>query len=594
MLVQTLLPFAARCLAKKSPAAMRQAAGLTLLLLGPLLLAGCMQAARPGLVAAPAATLPAPDLPPVRAEAIVPVVGLGKPVAQPDPLQALVPQPPGTKLPGGVQPTLKPPPLEAGDVPLPINFAAALRLADARPLTVAAAQASAWVAEAQLQRAKVIWVPEMDIDIVYYRHDGFGPDFNRGGNPTPFDINSQRLPINQNLNYFYGGGGLYWVFMLTDAIFQPLAARQVLDSKRWDIQTAKNDAVLDTARAYFDVHKYRGMYAASLDVLRRGRESVERISLLTEELVPSAEANRIRRLLADLQIHVASTRERWRVASADLTQILRLDPRAIVVPTEHDHLQITLIDPARPLEDLMPLALRARPELAAQQALIQAAQVRIRQEKLRPFLPKIMIQGFQTPGDMRMQFGIFGTGAGNSMNLWSWRNDITTQIAWQAEGLGFGNLARVKEQRGEESRAIVDLNHIQDMVAAEVTQAQAHLQSATLRVTQAERALREALENYNKNYEGLAQTKRIEGKILEQAYRPQEVVAALTRLGGAYDNYFMTVADYNEAQFALFHALGYPAQDISRLWPPGEAMPVDTSRPGYLPAVGIGPPPATR
>ena len=62
----------------------------------------------------------------------------------------------------------------------------------------------------------------------------------------------------------------------------------------------------------------------------------------------------------------------------------------------------------------------------------------------------------------------------------------------------------------------------------------------------------------------------------------------------AYDNYIATVAEYNTAQFELFHAMGYPAQDIAKLRPPGEILPVDTSRPGYLPRVGTGPPPATR
>ena len=38
---------------------------------------------------------------------------------------------------------LRPAPLEPNDVPLPINLATALRLSDARPLIVAAAQASA-------------------------------------------------------------------------------------------------------------------------------------------------------------------------------------------------------------------------------------------------------------------------------------------------------------------------------------------------------------------------------------------------------------------------------------------------------------------
>ena len=51
----------------------------------------------------------------------------------------------------------------AVDRPYPINLATALRLSDARPLVVAAAQAGVWVAEAELTRAKVLWVPTLNI-----------------------------------------------------------------------------------------------------------------------------------------------------------------------------------------------------------------------------------------------------------------------------------------------------------------------------------------------------------------------------------------------------------------------------------------------
>src|SRR5690349_3705320 len=66
------------------------------------------------------------------------------------------------------------------DQRFPINLATALRLADGRPLIVAAAQASAWVAEARLQRAKVIGVPDLNLGFDYTRHDGLGPDTLRG------------------------------------------------------------------------------------------------------------------------------------------------------------------------------------------------------------------------------------------------------------------------------------------------------------------------------------------------------------------------------------------------------------------------------
>lgn len=549
-----------------------------LFLLAPLILAGLARSLS-------LAQLPPPQAPSTATAPFTPISGETRTVRL-GPINPIQPAPPPVNV------HLKAPPLEACDLPLPINLAAALRLADDRPVGIAAAQASAWVAEAQLFRARVFWVPEFDMSAVYTRHDGFGPDFNRGTNRV-FDINSQALPINQNVNYFYGGIGLYTVWHPTDAIFLPRAARQNLDARRWDIQTAKNDALLMTAIAYFNVHRYRGMYAGALDAVERGKKLVERLTGLSKDLIPRVEVERSHRMLADLEQEAAIARANWRIASADLTQVLRLDPRAVVVPLEPDHLQLTLFEPSRPLDELLPIALRTRPELAAQQSMIQLAQVRIRQEKVRPLLPKVLISGFQNPGDMRTQFGAFALGRGNRMDNWSIRDDVSAQLVWQLESFGLGNFARIKEQRGQESRALAELFRRQDAIAAEITRSQADLQSAAVRVGEAERGLRQSLITYEGNYEGLRQTKRFEN-VLIQIYRPQEVVVALENLKRSYDLYFTTVAEYNRAQFQLFHALGYPAREIARFRSPGEPVPVNTTRPALLPPVGIGPPPASR
>jgi hypothetical protein len=414
----------------------------------------------------------------------------------------------------------------------------------------------------------------------YIRHDGGGPDFNKGIMTAP------------SVNFFYGGTGLWQWVNLTDVIFQPLAARQVLNARHWDVQTAKNDALMQAADAYFRVHQYRGNYAGDLYCVERGHDLVERIAQLSRDLVPAVEVDRARNMVADLEQRAVLARQEWRVASADLTQVLRLDPRAVVVPLEHDHLQLTLIEPGRTLEDLMPIALSNRPEVAAQRALVQAAVARVRREKWRPALPVLMMNGFQAAG-MYLQAGIFGLGPNSSMSQWTGRFDGSYQLIWQLEGFGLGNLARIKEQRGEESKAIVDLFRTQDRVAAEVTRAHANLQSAAQRVIQADRALRTGIITFNGNYEGLRQTTRF-GEILVLVYRPQEAVYSLELLSIAFHEYFNTVAEYNKAQFELFHALGYPAQEIALQHPTGEILPVDTARPGYLPPVGNGPPPATR
>ncbi len=475
---------------------------------------------------------------------------------------------------------LKSAPLEPTDLRFPINLATALRLADARPLIVASAQASVWVAEAQLTRAKILWVPSVLLGADYIRHDGGGPDINKGVMTFP------------SANFFYAGPSLYQYVNLTDVIFEPLAARQELNARQWDTQAAKNDALLQTADAYFLVHQYRGMYAGALYTVDLGQDLVDRIASLSSELVSAVEVDRARNFLADLEQRAVMARQEWRVSSANLTQVLRLDPRAVVDPMEHDHTQVTLIDPARSYDDLMPIALTNRPEILSRRALVQRAELTVRREKSRPLLPLIMLNGFQSAG-MFIQGGVFALGPNSSLNQWVGRDDVTIQLMWQLENFGMGNLGRIKAQRGNESRTIIELRNAQDRAVAEVTRAVSRLQSAAARVLQADRALRAGIITFNGHLEGLGQTRRL-GNVLVLTFRPQEAVYSLDLLSLAFNEYFTTVAEYNRAQFDLYHALGFPAAELARFRPAGEVLPVDTSRPAFLPRVGNGPPAATR
>jgi outer membrane protein TolC len=513
-----------------------------------------------------------------------PALGDLAPVAPPIPPPARGASGSGPSSPLNIMPKLKAAPFAPNELRFPINLATALRLSDARPLIVAAAQAKVWVAEAELDQAKVLWLPDFNVGFDYIRHDGGGPDFNKGILTTP------------STNFFYGGAGLwgnaYGIIDLTNALYQPLAARQVLNSRHWDIQSAKNDALLETADAYFQVHQYRGIYASVLYTVDRGHDLVSLINRLSRDLAQGYEVDRAKNMVADLQQQAVSARQQWRVQSARLTKVLRLDPRAVLEPLEHDHTQITLIDPGRELDDLMPIALTNRPEVASRQALVKAAEIAVRREKARPFIPNFALNGFQTPFEM-LQAGIFGIGPNSSLNQWSGRADISLQPLFQLHNLGFGNLAAIKAQRGQQSLAIIDYFDSQDRVAEEVNQAHADLQSAAVRVFQAERALRTGIITYNGSVEGLKQTSRF-GDVLVLVSRPQEAVYALQLMQKAFDEYFTTVAEYTRAQFRLFHALGYPAREIAELRPPGQTLPVDTARPAYLPPVGNGPPPATR
>ncbi len=473
-----------------------------------------------------------------------------------------------------MQPGLAPVRPARNQFPLPINLATALQLSDARPLVVAAAQARIRIADAQLEKARVLWLPNINLGGDYLIHTGGEQNLNGD------------LIINDS-NFFYAGGSLGLRVATTDAIFEPLAARQVLRARRVGLQTARNEALQATADAYFTVHQARGSYTAMRDAANRGAKLVKHLEHLAKGLTPRDEIFRARTLHAELEQAAALAQQEWRVASARLTRILRLNPEAVIVPLEPDHMQVTLVSRSAPLDELIPIGLTNRPELASHQALVQATLAHLKQERMRPLIPSILITGNGTP-DFLYQGGIFGTGSGGIDN-WAGRSDISAQIVWRIENLGFGNQALIRERRGQVELAMVELFKVQDRVAAEVTQAKADVESAAFRVTQAERGLKESLATYKGNFRGVGQTTRF-SDLLVLVNRPQEVVAALIQLQQAYMNYYRSIADFNRSEFRLFYALGFPAEILACQRPPGQPEPVDTTRPPYMPCVTAPPP----
>jgi outer membrane protein TolC len=446
-------------------------------------------------------------------------------------------------------PTPKPAALEATDKPLPINLATALQLANARSVDVAVAAERIRLAAAQYERAHVLWLPTIQFGIDYFRHDGRIQTVE--GNI-----------IDTSKSTFMAGAGPNAVFALSDAIFAPLAARQVVQARQAGLQTATNDTALSVAEAYFNVQQARGELAGALDAAARAEELVDRtVKLRDGGLAAPLEVTRARAESARRKQAVSAARERWRVTSAELTRILRLDPAAVVEPVEAPNLQVTLVGLDKPLDELIATGLTNRPELATQQALVRAALQQWRQERVRPLLPSILCRGAATNPAGTLAAGTFGGGTNDEVGRFGSRGDFDIQVLWQLENLGFGNRARVRERRAEHELSILESLRLQDRVAAEVKQAFDQAQSAALRIKDAEAGLKDAVDSMNQNLEGLREPKKV-GNLFVLIVRPQEVAAAVQALSLAYGDYYGDIADFNRAQFRLYRAMGQPAQAI--------------------------------
>ncbi len=329
-------------------------------------------------------------------------------------------------------------------------------------------------------------------------------------------------------------------------------------ARQASLQAATNDSLQAVAEAYFNVLQARGELAGAEDTVQRTEELLRRAEGLAPNLAPPVEVVRTRAELARRRQFAVGARERWRTASAELVRLLRLDASALVNPLEPPDLRVTLIRLDLPLDNLIEVGLLTRPELAAQRALVQATLERLRQERLRPLVPSVLLRGTATNPAGTFAAGPFGGGTNEFLGNFGARGDFDIQLVWQLDNLGFGNLARVDERRAENRLARLELFRTQDRIAAEVALALAQGQSAADRAREAEQEVRDAIDSVAKNFEGLGQTKRA-GNLNLLVIRPQEAVAAVQALGQAYIDYYTAVGDHNRAQFRLYRALGQPA-----------------------------------
>jgi outer membrane protein TolC len=535
---------------------------------GLLGLPACASLTDPGSGADPAPPVPRPPAVSVAPKtAPRPIPGLTADAVRPASAEVAAP---ATPEPGPALPAAA-----AQGVPLPITLPAALALTGANALDIQIADERARTAAARLARANVLWLPNLNFGVDYFRHDGQIQDIVG----TVFTTSRSSVLV---------GAGPQAVVSTSDAVFGPLAARQVVRAAEADARTARNDTTLAVAVAYFNVQQARGEVAGAADALRRAEDLVARTEKLAPDLAPDLEVNRAKAEAARRRQAVELAYERWQVASADLTRILRLRPDTLVEPAEEPSLTVALIDPGVPVEELIAIGLTHRPELASYQAVVQAALTRARQERRRPLYPTLAVRGVgsNTPG---LAGGYFGGGVNDDVQNFGPRFSVDIQAIWELQNLGFGNRALTREREAESRRALLELLRTQDVVTAEVVQAHAQLDRAGRRLKAAADGVANAAATAEKNLQGLGQTKRA-GDQLVLVFRPQEAVAAVSALDQAYRDFYQAVGDHNRAQFRLYRALGHPAEALCQVGAPPATLPA-TTVPAATPGMPAAPAP---
>jgi outer membrane protein TolC len=480
---------------------------------------------------------------------ILTAIGSGDAAAQiPPPLPDATPprsgvtEPPDDALGGALVP---------GQAIEPIDLATALRLAGARDLDVAIAKERVCQALAELDQARVLWLPSLYLGPNWIRHDGrvqtvegviknvSKSSLFLGGTAAAGSSVSGPIPAGGPAQV----SGLTSILRFSDAIFLPLAARQTVAAQRAGVQVATNDALLGVAEAYLDLQQAAG----TLAIAREAAANAESLADLTASYASSGtglEADH-RRALAERDRQrraVEAAVGELESASAELVRRVRLDPRVVVAPVEPPETVIHLVADGRTLDDLITAGLRNRPELAEGQALVQATLTRLKQAKLRPLIPSLAL---------RYSGGGFGGGVNSFFGNLSGRSDADVNLYWELQNLGFADRAIARSSAAQQRTALLQLMKIQDRVASEVVRAEKSRIAADRQVREAGRALPEAINSLSLNFTNIRR-----GAGLPGATRPIEVLQPIQALAQARADYLAAVLANNRAQFRLYHAIG--------------------------------------
>ena len=428
----------------------------------------------------------------------------------------------------------------------PIDLPAALRLAGGNNLQIALASQRVLAAQARLQGATALWLPSFNGGIGYNIHRGKIQD-------TAGDI----LDVNRSSAYAGGGpllgpapltGGtngparLFVGLPLTDAIFEPLAARQIAQAAGANQTAIFNNELMAASVGYLELVRAVGQVAIAREAVKNFEELVRLVSARVRAgTAPPADELRAQAELADRRRIVFRTEEAVRNASADLVNLLNLQPDLSLVPNEEQPLAIELVDTKQPLPTLIAQGIAMRPELAAHRAFVQATLDRLRQEKWRPAIPSLQL-GFSAGG--------FGGGRDDFFGDFAGRTDFDALAVWELRGMGFGNVALIRERRSQHQQAQISREDVRNTIAAEIVRSYYQARLRESQIEAARQQVEAAAEAVPLNFKGIigGQLRAIEG------------LQSIDALAAAQTQYLTAIIDYDRAQFELLRALGNPPE----------------------------------
>lgn len=435
------------------------------------------------------------------------------------------------------EPSQSPTPVEDS---LRLNLPTALSMIGGEHPAVGLAQWKVQEAYARLDQANVLWLPSIQPGFSFDRHDG---------NLQPSD--GSIVDVNRNsFQYGLGAGatgagttpvpGIVARFHMADAIFQPEIAEKTAWAQSHAVDGVLNEQLFKVASAYLELLEAE----QDIRILQETRNHTAGLAKLTHDFAATgqglqADADRMKTELALDENRVVSGRERIEIASARLSEALSVDTAQQIVPLDVTVVPLDLVSPDLDKGTLISTGLASRPELKEAQTLVAVACEQYKRQRYAPFIPSVLL-GFSNGG--------FGGGLSDSLNNVGGRYDFDAIVTWEIRNLGFGEGAARRETQAQIEQARFRQIKVLDQVAREISEAHAQVvhRAENIRITRS--GIKSAEESYARNL----------SRIRDGQGLPIEVLQSVRALEVARRAYLAAVIQYNQAQFRLQWALGWP------------------------------------
>jgi len=407
-----------------------------------------------------------------------------------------------------------------------IDLPATLRLVGAQNLDIQMAREA--VNETKAQRASAVeqFFPWIAPGVSFHRRDGVAQ-------AVPSGVIS-----DAHFQSYSPGATLTAQVPLGDAIYNSLAAKQLVKASAEALETERQGAILAAAQGYFDLVKAK----AQVDIINEAIGISEDYGRQLHSAVQAGIAFRgdelrVQTQTEEYRLAREQALEQERVAGVTLAQVLHLDSRVALAPKDNGLESVALVPTNAAMNELVERALRSRPELKSSQANLAATRATKNGAVYGPLIPSL---GAQVYG------GGLGGGPDGAPDTFGAEGDYTVGVSWRIGAGGLFDSGRISATKSRLATAELADAKLKDSIVSEVVTSLTRLNSAAARIQLAERHLNTADETSR-----LARSRKEFGVgiVLEDILAQQ----ALTQARSAYIN---ALADYNQAQFALDKAVG--------------------------------------